>query len=150
MHNADTQCTIDRREEAKGQRIIFLCLIFSCFALKYEFYFTLQTLTFIPSTLTYYLQEYSQDYINMFWCHNTEQEKCSWPDMISIPIKHSGKVDTNSLHKACLNITVFLDPINPCISIVFQSICYPHSPMAFVPQRMSLLQSPGNFFFFTS
>ena len=29
------------REEANGQRKIFLCLNFSCLAIKYEFYFTL-------------------------------------------------------------------------------------------------------------
>ena len=47
MHNADTQCTIGGREEAKGQTKKILCLNFSCLAIKYEFYFTLQ----IPSAL---------------------------------------------------------------------------------------------------
>ena len=41
MHNADTQCTVEGREEAKGQRK-FLHLYFSCLAIKYEFYFTPQ------------------------------------------------------------------------------------------------------------
>ena len=40
VHNADTQCIVEGREEAKGQRKI-LCLNFSYLAIKYEFYFTL-------------------------------------------------------------------------------------------------------------
>ena len=38
LANADAQCTVDRREEAKGQRKI-LCSKFSCPALKCEFLF---------------------------------------------------------------------------------------------------------------
>ena len=40
MHNVDTQCTGEGRKEAKGQKKIFLCLNFSCPAIKYGFYFT--------------------------------------------------------------------------------------------------------------
>ena len=39
MHNADTHCTLEGREGPKG-RENFLCLKFSCLAIKYEFYFT--------------------------------------------------------------------------------------------------------------
>lgn len=38
MHNANTQCTVERGEEAKGQRN-FLSLSFSCLAIVYEFCF---------------------------------------------------------------------------------------------------------------
>ena len=37
MHNADTQCRVGERRP-KG-RENFLCLKFSCLAIKYEFYF---------------------------------------------------------------------------------------------------------------
>ena len=40
LHDADTQCTVRGEKRAKG-RENFLCLNFSCLAIKYEFYFTI-------------------------------------------------------------------------------------------------------------
>ena len=40
MCHADTQCTVGRGKETKGQKEIF-CLNFSYLAIKYEFYFLL-------------------------------------------------------------------------------------------------------------
>ena len=39
MHNADTQCAVEGEGRPKG-REEFLCLNFSCLAIKYESYFT--------------------------------------------------------------------------------------------------------------
>ena len=41
MHNVGTQCTVEGREEAKGQRKFLCVLNFSCLAIKYKFYFTI-------------------------------------------------------------------------------------------------------------
>ena len=42
VHNADTQCTLWGERRPKG-REKFLCLNFSCLAMKYECYFTKYT-----------------------------------------------------------------------------------------------------------
>ena len=39
MHNADTQSTVGGERRPRGGEEV-LCLHFSCFAIKYEFYFT--------------------------------------------------------------------------------------------------------------
>lgn len=36
------------------------------------------------------------------------RESVSQPDMVSVLIKHSGKKDTTTLHKACLYIPTFI------------------------------------------
>ena len=38
MHNADTQCTVQAQRPMGREN--FLCLNFSCLAIKYEYYFT--------------------------------------------------------------------------------------------------------------
>ena len=44
MHKADTQCTVEKREEAKGQRQKkSLCLNCACLAIRYEFYFKISS-----------------------------------------------------------------------------------------------------------
>ena len=40
MYNADTQCTVGGERKPKGREEV-LCLDFSCLAIKYEFYFTI-------------------------------------------------------------------------------------------------------------
>ena len=39
VYNADTQCRVGEREGQRAEEN-FLCLSFSCLAIKYEFYFT--------------------------------------------------------------------------------------------------------------
>ena len=46
MHNADTQCTVRGEGRPKG-REEFLCLNFSCLAVKHEFYFTIDIIILI-------------------------------------------------------------------------------------------------------
>ena len=41
MHKADTQCTVEEREEAKGQREKKVYC--ACFSIRYEFYFKISS-----------------------------------------------------------------------------------------------------------
>ena len=41
MQNVDAQCTAEGRPKGRGS---FVCLNFSCLAIKYEFYFTVHEL----------------------------------------------------------------------------------------------------------
>ena len=49
MYNADTQCTVGGERSPKG-REEFLCLNFSCLAIKYEFYFTVPSIYLVYIT----------------------------------------------------------------------------------------------------
>ena len=59
MHSADTQCIVEGRKEAKGQREVFM-FKFSRLAIKYEFYFTPQIDKYLEANINITLVIFSK------------------------------------------------------------------------------------------